>query len=810
MYEQIQQLKRSWRTLANKPVFTLMVIGLLALGIAGNAAVFSVFNSLFLRALPFPESDRLVDLDETAPQWKLVHVGVSSPDLTQWRNENSTFESMAFFRRPSYNLSIGDSTQRVLGAQVTHEMLDVLRLRPLIGRNFFESEDKPGRAAVVMLSYGLWKRLFGGNPRALGELVKLDDQPYTVIGILPREAVFPDRAELWVPLAADPNVNSGYYANGVGRLKSRVSVELAQADLLRVHKAMIGQGYTTNRITSPLLTPLRERYVGQFKNVGHMLLGAVVIVLLIACANIAALVMVHASGRSREIAIRVVLGATRGRLAAELFSEAVILAAAGAFLGVLLGYAGTRAIGPLFSDKLPQWISFSLDWHFALFCLVTTVLATVLFGLLPAVQNSDIDVSGSLQDAGPRATHTRRKRVALNAFVVCQTGLALILSISAGLLVQAFRKVTQVDPGFQPANVLSFSVRLPDTSYKEPEKRIAFYDLLLDRLQALPGVRAAGATSAPPLGGQWGGVFEAEGGVGYNPQGDNPTVLQVAVTPGYFRAIGMTLLDGRVFGSQDGEPAPRLVAIVNETFAKNFWGEGTPVGKRIRRVGAKGWLEVAGVLRDEKHYGLDQYTLPSVFLPYATAMATSLRGDERALQEMSVILRTSTDPKLFVDPAREIIRQLDSDVPMYEAQTMTERLDQSLWTRKAYSGLFGAFALIAVILGTAGVYGTVSYRVSQRTREIGVRMALGARRGQVLAQVLLSGMKPALIGVAAGVLGALSTADLLRSWLFGVESRDPATYVTVVLAVTGIALLATLVPARRAAKVDPMVALRYE
>jgi putative ABC transport system permease protein len=807
--DELIRLRHSIRLLSARPAFSLTVIGILALGIAGNAAVFSLFDGLFLRPLSFAEPERLVDLDETAPQWNLVHVGVSNPDLWQWKNYNSTFEGMAFFRSPRYNLSIGNTIERVQAAQVTQNMLDVLQLKPLLGRNFTAAEDKPGAAEVVLLSYSLWQRVFNSNLHVLGELVKLDDEPYTIIGVLPRGAVFPDRAELWVPLAADPNVNSGYYVNGIGRLKPGVSIAKAQADLLRIHKAMITGGHATNRITSPIVTSLRERYLGNLTMVGRALLGGVAIVLLIACVNIAALMMVHGSARSRELAVRAALGASGGRIVAQLLSETIILAAIGGILGIVIADAGLHGMLPLISDKLPDWISFSLDWRFAAFSLTITCAAAVLFGLVPAFQTCRIDVLGSLQ-AGMRATSTRGQRILLNAFVVSEIGLALMLSISAGLLLQTFRQIMQVDPGFQPENVLAFVVRISEASYPKPEQKIAYYDRLLERLQVLPGVKAAGATSSPPLGGQWGGVFEAEDGRTYNPNGDNPTVAQIAVTPGYLRAIGMSVLQGRVLGQQDGEPNPRPVAMVNETFAKYFWNGERPVGRHIRRIGANDWLEVVGVLRDEKHYGLDHDTLPSVYLPYPTAMSTALRGDERAFQEMSIILRTSGDPTWFIDPARETVRQLDSDVPTYGVQTMMQKLDQSLWTRRAYSWLFGAFALVAVLLSTAGIYGTVSYRVGQRTREIGVRMALGADRNQVVGEVLLAGMRIVSFGLVVGLAGALATARILQSLLFDIDSRDPKTYATVVLGLTGIALLATFVPARRAAKVDPMVALRYE
>jgi putative ABC transport system permease protein len=809
MYGLMHDLKVAFRNIRTKPLFSLMVIGMLVLGVAGNAAIFSIFNSLFLHPLPFTESDRLIDLDETAPKWNLNHVGVSAPDLYEWSKSNSTFDSMAFFRGPSYNFSDGGTAQRVNGAQVTRVMLDVLALKPLIGRNFSPEEDRPGGAKVVLLSYGLWQSMFRGDPSLLGRLLKLDDEAYMVIGVLPREAVFPGRADLWTPLQADPYRNTGYYANGVGRLKPGVSIEQARADLLRIHKAMIPQ-HKVNEITSPILTPLRDRYLGDFKTVSHVLLGAVGMVLLIVCVNIAALMMVRGSFRSREMAIRMAIGASRGRIVAQLLTENMVFAAAGGVIGVLLGAACLHAMVPLMPEELPPWISFSLDGRFVLFCIAITGAAALLFGLAPALQASRVDIRGSLQDTAARTTPSRGWRATLRALVICEIGFALMLSIGAGLLVEAFRKVLHVDPGFRPENVATFHISLPDKTYDKPELKIAYFDNLLTQLRALPGIKAAGATSAPPLGGHWGGVFEAEGGRRAGAQGENPEVLQVAATPGYFDAIGMTLLDGRTFEQQDGKPKAPVVVMVNETFAKHFWGMGSPVGKRIRRLGGTDWYQVIGLLRDEKHDGPDKEATPSVFLPYPTAIFSADSGDARSLQDMTIILRGSIDPTMLVGAARKTVSQLDPDVPMYAVQTMTEQLDRFLWARRAYSWLFGAFAMVAILLAAAGVYGIISYAVSQRTQEIGIRMALGARPGQVLGQVLLGGMALVAIGVAAGVVGALWATRLLRTLLFGVSSYDPLIYAAVVLVVLSVGLLANLVPARRAARVDPMRALHFE
>jgi predicted permease len=802
-------LKIAFRQIRKEPTFSLMVISMLALGIASSAAIFGVFNALFLRPLPFDESERLVELDETAPKWDLQYVGVSNPDFYEWRNSNSTFDKMAFFTGASYNLSDGSTVERVQGVQVTPDFLDVLHLKPLLGRNFQPEDDKPGGAKVVLLNYDLWQRIFQGDRQVLGRVVKVDDQPYTVIGVLPPGAVFPDRVDLWTPLTADPDRPSGYYLNGVGRLKPGVPIEQAQADLLRIHKAMISAGRKVNEITSPLVIALRDRYLGDFKMVSRVLLGAVGIVLLIACVNIASLMMVRGSSRSREIAIRNAMGASPSRISAQLLTESVALAMVGAAFGIPLGAVCLRAAVSRMPNQIPQWITFPLDWRFVIFCVLVTGVAALVFGPAPVVQASAFDIRESLQNAATRATATRSSRAVLGAFVVCEIALAMMLSASAGLLVQAFRRVLQVDPGFRPENVLTFGISPPDASYDRPEQKIAYYESLLERLQHLPGVKAAGMTSAPPLSGHWGGQFEAEGAQNVA-QGENPVALRVAATPGYFEAIGATLLAGRTFEQSDCEPNSSLVVVVNETFAKHFWPNANPIRKRIRYPGVKDWYEVIGLLRDERHDGLDQAVPPSVFLPYSTALFKAGRDDLRSLRLMTFVLRGSVDPSPLVGLAREIVRQLDPAVPMYAVQTMTARLDQSLWARHAYSWLFGAFAVIALFMAAAGVYGVVSYSVSQRTKEIGIRMALGALPGQVVAHVLLGGMALVWIGVAAGLLGAWWGTSLLHRLLFGVSSRDPMIYGVVAIGVITVGLLAHLLPARRAAAVDPVRTLHFE
>ncbi|HKX00678.1 MAG TPA: ABC transporter permease [Bryobacteraceae bacterium] len=793
-----RDLKIAARTLRTKPGFSLMVVGMLALGIGGNVAIFSIFNGMFLRPLPFAEPDRLVDLDETAPNWHLKYVGVSVADYRAWRKENTTFDGMGFFSNNSMNLSGLGQAQRVQGAAVTYDLLDVLKLKPALGRNFTPAEDQHSGPKAVMLGYNLWLRQFHGDPNVIGRVLKLDDEPHPIVGVLPREAVFPSQADLWVPLAGDVT-RGGYFLNGVGRLKHGVSIERARANLLSVHRAM------KNDITAPVIAPLRDRYLGDFRAVTNILLAGVGIVLLIACVNIAALMMVRGSSRSREVAIRTALGASRGEIVRYLLAESLLLAAAGAILGVLTGAAGLRGMISLMpADQLPAWLSFSMDARFAVFCVAITAAAAVLFGVVPALQTAAIDTRASLQEAGPRSSLTRGRRGVLGALVVCEIALALMLLISAGLLAGAFRKVLNVDPGFRPENVITWRISLPDAGYSKNEQKTAFVRNLLGRLREVRGVKSAGAASNPPFMGHSGWFFRAEGGRELGPNEADPVVLQVVATPGYFDAIGMTFLAGRPFDERDGQTGLEA-AIVNQSFLKQYWPDvrnpQSVIGRRIRYSWEKDkWMKVVGVTRDVKHYGLDQEMRPNVFVPYPQV----------PWDTMAIVLRAAVDPVSLVAPAREILGQMDRDLPMFRIQTMTETIDRSLWARRAYSWLFGAFAVVALILASAGIYGVVSYAVSQRTHEIGIRMALGARPGQVLRQVVAGGMLLVSIAVALGLGATLWAARLLQSLLFGLSARDPVIYLAVILGVAAVALVANLVPARRAAAVDPVRALRFE
>ena len=795
-------MKSALRVLARRPGFSLAVVAIFALGIAANVAIFSVFNGLFLSSLPYPEPQRLLFLNEAAPKWNLPkEVGIAYPDFVQWRAQNRSFESMAAFSSASANLSGFGAAVRVDAAQVTYDLAATLGIKPILGRDFLAEEDRKGGRKVALLSYGLWQRKFAGAPDVAGKILRLDNEPYTIIGVLPKTAVFPDKADVWTLLALDPNdQNTGWFLNGVGRLKAGVSAEQAVADLMRIHKAMIPTR-DVNSITNPYAIPLRDEYLGDYRVVTRALLGAVGFVLLIACVNVAGLMMARGTSRAREVAIRAALGAGKARLVRQLLTESLLLAAAGGVAGIGLGWLALQAMLGLMPDALPGWVDFHIDIRFAAFAVLLTGAAAVLSGLGPALESSKVDVRGFLADAAPKSSLSGARRRAMNTLVVGEIALALILLASAGLVWKAFGKVLSVDPGFRPGNVLTFALDLPDAKYPKPEQQVHFYENLLAQLRTTPGVDSASLSSLVPLGSHNGTFFQAEGEPPLGKGQQDPVILQMFTFPGYFKAMGVELKAGRDFDDHDGDSAGTKAAIVSEGFAKLHWPSGDPIGKRVSYRGNKPmWMRVVGVANDTKHYGLDQDARPEVYMPYRQGPRNS----------MNIVLHSNIDPTALIAASREVVRRADADLAIYEIGTMQERLERSLWVRRTYSWLFGVFAAMALALAVAGIYGVVSYAVTQRTREIGIRMALGANPWQVLGGVLREGMLLAAIGVAIGIGGALAATRLLESLLAGVSPHDPWAFVAVSIGLGVATLAANFIPARRAASVDPMRALRFE
>jgi len=796
----MNDLRFAFRQLLKNPGFTAVAVLTLALGIAGNVVIFSIFNGLFLRPLPLKDPERLVNLDEVAPKWNLEYTGIAYPDFHEWRAQNQTFESMAVFQDASFNLSLKGNPERIEGGRASHDLLRTLGIQPLIGRGFTQEEDKPGADRVALISHGLWKRLWGGDSNVLGQTLSLDSVPATIIGVLPPSIGPLSRAEVLIPLRLAVNANDGWYFEGVGRLKPGVSIETARQDLTRIHRAMI-PNRPFNDITSPRLTPLRERLLGDYRSVTYVLIAAVGVVWLIACANVAGLMFARGLSRTKEISIRMALGATRSSVVRQVLVESLLLAAVGGLLGICLGQSSLGALTRLLPEQFPNWIHFGMDGRFVVFCLVTTAATAGIFGLIPAVQMvSNVNLQGALQATTSKSTGSSRQRRSLNALVVGEIALALVLLINAGLLLQAFRALQKIDPGFRAENVLTYDISLPRAKYTN-NQQVAFFDEHLAQLRALPDVKAASAATIVPLGGHSGTFFEIENTPPRERDEQNPVVLQRHVFPGYAETMGLTVLSGRFFSDQETRGAGVNAAVVNESFAKRNWPKEDAIGKRIRYPGTNSvWLTVVGMVKDEKHYGFDQPMRPGVFLPYHFSPS----------RQMTIAVRSLSEPMALLPAIRSMIQKRDPDLPIFQVRTMAERVKSSLWLRRSYSWLFGFFAAVALTMALAGVYGVISYTVSQRTNEIGIRMALGAQRMDVLRLVLRHGLILAGAGTALGLAGAFGLAQVTRTLLFGVSPTDPLTLITVPLLLGGVTLLACLLPARRATRVDPMVALRYE
>jgi putative ABC transport system permease protein len=798
----MSDLRLAVRSLFRQSALSGMIIGMLALGIAGTTAIFSIFNGLFLRPLPVEEPERLVDIDEEAPKWNLEYVSVAAPDYYAWRADNKTFDSMAAYDELSVNMTGEGQVERIDGVLVTHDMLKVLRLKPVLGRGFLAEEDKPGGPKVVMLTHGLWQRMFGGRRDVLGKVLRFNGESYSVIGVLPPEAVIPGRAQIWGLLQVDAQNNNGWWLNAIGRLKPGATVQQARADLLRVHKARIDTR-KVNEITSPKMQPLRERVFGNnVRTAVLVVLGSVGVVLLIACVNIAGLMLARGTARGREMGIRAALGASRLRIVRQLLAESLALAVVGGVLGVVLGALATKALVALMPEnQLPNWVRFDTDWRFLAFSATVTSVAALLFGLWPAISASRVDLRNALNEMTLRSSASRGSRWSLNGLVMSEVALAVLLLVASGLLVRAFYKLQLVNPGFRAENVLTYRVAPPTATYK-PDRLVTFYQALIERTRAIPGVRMVGACSAPPLGGHWGMFYEIEnaGDQPLTKEEQDPVVLTRIATPGYFEAMGMRLAAGRWFNDRDGiKDGPRSV-IVNETFARRYWRGVDPIGRKMRHRGSKDpWVQVVGVAGDVKHYGLEQAVRPGVYFPMAMIP-----------RDLMMVIRSTVEPTSLTAAAREVLKGLDPELPMFQVRTMDDRLAESMWLRRTYSWLLGVFSIVALLLAAGGIYGVISYSVGRRTHEIGIRMALGAKQSQVIRQVLRQGLALAAAGLLVGLIGAALAARRLGDMLFGVDPRDPVIYGSVAAALIAVAVLANAAPARRAASVDPMSALRVD
>ena len=816
-----QDLRYGARMLLKNPGITFVVILTLALGIGANSAIFSVVNAVLLRPLPYDQSDRLVFLSETSQV--MPEISISYPNFTDWRSQNHVFERIGVYNRSSYNLTGAGEAERLITAQVSADLFSALRVNAAMGRVFTNDEDKPGGPPVVVLSYGLWQRRFGGQSSILNQALTLNGKSYTVIGVMSQGFLYPSRAEMWVPVGQLSGESSwqlrgnhpGLY--GVARLKPGVTLAQAQADLGNIAANLEKQYQDSNAGNGVKVQPLLEIFVSDIRRALWVLLAAVGFVLLIACANIANLLLARASARQKEIAIRAAMGAGRWRIARQLLTESVLLALVGGSLGLLLARWGIQLILYISPDAIPRSREIGLDWRVLVFTVGVSFLTGILFGLVPALQAGVVDVHETLKETGRGTTGRHWLRSSL---VVVEVATTLVLLIGAGLMIRSFYRLQKVNPGFSYEHLTSFSVSLPEKKYPKDEQREAFFKRLLENMRGLPGVEATAAASGLPLGNNgWQTSFLVQGQP-VPPRNQTPLMEACVVTPDYFRAMNIPLKRGRYFNDHDdrsflaGRDLSKLTedertmagvnsVIIDEEFARRYWPNEDAVGKRIK-LGTDdkaAVLTVLGVVGRVKMEGLSQDSnRVQGYFPFA----------QLPFGGMTVIVKASADPNQLIASVREQLKTVDADQPIYSIRTMNDIRAESVAPERLNLTLLSLFAGIALVLAIVGIYGVMSYSVTQRTHEIGIRMAIGAQPRDVFKLVIGQGMTLALIGVAFGLIGAFGLTRLMTTMLFGVEPTDPATFVVIAALLTGVALVACFLPGRRATKVDPVVSLRYE
>jgi predicted permease len=816
----LHDLSHAFRRLTQNRGFTAVALLSLALGIGANSALFSVANALLLRPLPFKDADRVAIMWNRSPGLNIEQDWFSLGQYLDIKLENRSFEAVAVARDSSFNLTGGGGQpEYVEGARVSSSLFPLLGAQPVLGRVLTEAEDEKGAAPVVLLSYGFWQRRFGGARDVLGRTLTLNDNNFTIVGVVGPEftlskEVLPTvngirRADVLLPLpmsAADRSNRGGEDFNILAKRKPAVSWAQAQAEmdgLAEQMKRQYPENYPANGRLTLSVVPLLEQVVGNLRLALYVLLGAVGFVLLIACANVANLLLARATVRQKELAIRAAVGASRGRIVRQLLTESVLLGVLGGLLGLGVALVAVRALRAFGPENLPRLGEIGVDGRVLAFTFVVSVLTGVIFGLLPALRASRVDLNEVLKDGGRSGTGSGHHRTR-NLLVVVEVALALVLLIGAGLLIRSYQHILRANPGFNPNNVLAVRLTLPATRYATPEAVFNFYKQLGERVRQIPGVEFTGTSYGLPLSSTsaaWGPVTVE----GYVPKAASELIIsnERFVSPDQLRTLGMPLVKGRHFDDRDVRKemgGVQDVTLVNEAFAQRFWPNEDPLGKRIQRGGKGPWRTVVGVVRDVKEVALENEPALTLYYPI----------DQFNIRTRYLVARSSNDPEALTAAITSAVHGLDAQLPVYEVDTLQQRLQRALAQRRFAMVLLGVFAALALTLALIGIYGVLTYWVTQRTHEIGIRQALGAEQRQIVGLVLRQALVLVLIGIGLGLGGAFALTRVLTSLLFGVSTTDGLTFVGLSLVLAAVALLASYLPARRAARVDPLVALRCE
>jgi putative ABC transport system permease protein len=802
----LQDLRYAARTLLKTPAFTLIAVSCLALGIGVNATIFSVVDGVLLQPYPYRDAKRIIILNSAKPEARITRAFVSYPDFRDWRDQNATLETLAALQRRSFAIADGRTDpERFAGGAITSTLFGLLGTPPALGRDFAAADDRPGAEPVVLISDDLWRARYGAEASMLGRAIQINGRPHTVIGVMPPGFMFPETQRLWVPVASYiPDMTRDARALEVfARLKQGVTVEQASDDLRAISGRLAASYPTENQGWTAVVRPLRAWMIpAQVEIMMLAMMGAVTLVLMIACANVANLLLARAAVRQREISIRSALGAGKGRIIRQLLTEAVLIGALSAPLGVAIAWVGLqlvdRGIPP---DSVPYFIRWSLDGRSLLYTVAISMLTGIIFGLAPALQAARMNLQDSLKDGARGAAGGGRTRMR-SVLVVAEIGMSLILLVGASLFVRSFLNLQQSSAGFDTAPLMSMRIYLPGTAYESPDAKARRVRDLVERIEALPGVEAAFGSNFVPFGGGGGGGNVIVEGRSVE-AGKEPAITFVAASPHLRRTLGVALVRGRDIS--DAEEITRTpVAVVNQTMAAEIWPGQDPLGGRFKLKGDEraDWFTVVGVIADFRHFqgDSDRPVFPSAYVPYSFDPTLNT----------GLTIRAAGDPSGITAAVREQIRHADPALPVFAIQTLEKLRQLSFWQFRLFGWMFSVFGVIALLLASIGVYGVLSYAVSQRVQEIGVRMALGAERRDVLHLILGHGMKLAAIGIAVGIVGAAGATQFIKTILYNVTATDPVSFGGVAIFLTLVALLASYIPARRAMAVDPIVALRNE